>query len=143
MAMMAVLVAAVGCSLPAPLQDAVEMPEEQPLEEGLRWETDVADHPPAPQNVHAIAEGTGVRVTWEEPLKVAVPHSYSDVVKHYRVFRRLAANTDATEIGTTDQLFYVDSDPPSGLVFYHVTAVHEGDAESDRSDETDVVLGAE
>jgi hypothetical protein len=142
--LLAILVAGAGCSLPPGLDEAVDTPVELPDEEGLRWEEDVADHPPAPQRVEAIGQAGVVRITWAEPIEVAVPHTYSDAVAYYRVFRRLAASSDAEEIGTTDELLFEDTDPPaSGLVFYHVTALHEGGVESDRSDETRVVLGSQ
>ena len=142
MILLSVLVLGMGCSMPAPLQEATDMPVEQIEGDGLRWEADLAAHPPPPQNVKAVRQGSTVEVTWEEPMAVEVPHSYSDTIVHYRVFRRLASSADSTEIGTTDQLSFVDAAPLTGLVFYHVTAVHEGNAESGRSDEADVVVGA-
>jgi hypothetical protein len=146
--LLSLLIAGVGCSMPAPFRETIKTPAEQietPVEqiegEGLRWEEDLAAHPPPPQNVKVVDEANGVLVTWEQPIAVEVPHSYSDTIVHYRVFRRLASSADPIEIGTTDQLSFVDSEPPAGLVFYHVTAVHEGDVESSRSDEADVVVG--
>ena len=140
---LSIVVVGAGCTLPAPAQEAVEMPVESVGGEGLQWETDLSAHPPSPPNVKAIVLGTTIQVTWEQPPAVQVPHSYSDTIVHYRVFRRLASTPDSIEIGTTDELSFVDSDPPIGLVFYHVTAIHEGDAESGRSDEAETVFGSD
>ena len=148
--LLSLLIAGVGCSMPAPFRETIETPAEQietPVEqiegEGLRWEEDLGAHPPPPQDVKAVEEAKSVLVTWKQPIAVQVPHSYSDTIAHYRVFRRLASSADPIEIGTTDQLSFVDTEPPAGLVFYHVTAIHEGDVESSRSDEADVVVGAD
>jgi hypothetical protein len=103
--------------------------------EGLTWEDDVAIHPPPPQNLRATVENGQVRLEWERPIEVTVDHSYGDEIAYYRVFRRRADSADTEPIGTTEELTFVDESPPSGEVFYRVTAVHVGDVEGSRSDE--------
>jgi fibronectin type 3 domain-containing protein len=120
-----------GCALPG---TTVTPPE------GLKWEDDVAAHPPAPQNLHVTVEEGHVRLEWDLPIKVTGPHSYDDEIDYYRVFRRQADSANAEPIGKTEELVFVDPSPPSGQVFYQVTAVHVGENEGSLSDEVEVTF---
>jgi fibronectin type 3 domain-containing protein len=114
------------------------MDGEQPSSpKGLTWEDDVAVHPPPPQNLRATMEDGQVRLEWDRPLQVTVSHSYDDEIAYYRIFRRRADSADSEPIGKTEELTFVDISPPSGQVFYRVTAVHVGEYEGSRSDEVE------
>ena len=121
-----------GCALAEPTP---------PPPGGLTWEDDLAIHPPPPQDLRATVEGGHVRLEWNPPSKVTVSHSYDDEIAYYRVFRRHAGSADSEPIGETKELAFVDTSPPSGQVFYRITAVHVGEYEGSRSDEVQVTLG--
>ena len=126
-----------------PVQEVTEAPAEDSGGGGLTWEDDLATNPPPPQDVKAVKEGTTVVLKWNPPMVVKVGHSYSDTIVRYRVFRRKADDAESIEVGVTGETTFVDESPPSGQVFYHVTALHEGDFESSRSDEAGAMFDAE
>ena len=136
--LIAVCVLLMSCATPATTQPPVAtqlptgLPSAEPRGPGLTEEDDLFTNPPPPQNLRAEAMEEGVRLTWDPPPPVSVPHAYSDDLAHYRVFRRSANEASTTLLDTTEATTYVDTSPLSGQVFYLVTVVHAGDTEGSR-----------
>ena len=80
----------------------------------------------------------GVQLNWTPPPPVTVPHSYSDKVSYYKVYRR----TDGSAFGflaQTTQLLYLDRSAQAGTRFYYtVTAMLDDGNESLRPNEVAV-----
>ncbi|SDP01389.1 hypothetical protein SAMN04489867_1179 [Pedococcus dokdonensis] len=103
------------------------VPEELTAEEQLRV------NPPPPQRLTAVREGTSVTLTWSPPPAVAGPHSYSDRVVEYRVFRTVDGGGEAL-VGTSSSLTFTDVAPGPGTLRYAVSSVREHGVEGARTD---------
>ena len=75
---------------------------------GLTAEESLRINPPPPQNVRAQVTGAQVELTWDEPPPVAAPHTYSDRVVGYRVYRRAQDGVESEPVGTSTERSYVD-----------------------------------
>jgi hypothetical protein len=84
---------------------------------------------PIPQNVNATFNYPNVLVTWN-------PVTDSRDLVSYSVYRDADPTAIATGITST---MYVDSGLPNGFYFYNVTAVYDGDYESDWSEDSNIV----
>lgn len=105
------------------------MPPELTAEEALR------NNPPPPRDVRAQVAQGAVVVTWGDPPAVAIPHSYSDRVVAYRVYRRGPGETELKPIGSASSHRFVDSSARKGSSYeYAVTSVREHQVEGPRSD---------
>jgi len=67
-----------------------------------RWAT-----PPSPENLSAIKVETGIRITWEPPLKIKQEKTYGDHVLYYVVYK--LNDLDYERIGETKGLYYIDT----------------------------------
>jgi len=111
------------------------VPDELTAQEALRI------NPPPPQNVRVRVVERTVEVTWDNPPAVTVPHSYSDHVVSYRVFRRGPGETDLMPIGVTSAHRHVDATARAGLVYeYAVNSIRENHVEGPRSDAVRVTM---
>ena len=76
--------------------------------------------PPAPQMVSALTQANGALVTWLEP------DNGGSTITGYKVYRGTTSGTEtflANVAGETNTKYF-DPSPPSGTVFYYVTAVN-------------------
>jgi hypothetical protein len=92
--------------------------------------------PMAPQGVAGMVASGDVTLNWDEAV--------DPDVKYYRVFRSTESGftaDEASEIGTTASLEYVDADA-AGTVYYKVKAVDFSGNNSDASDEIEVIATA-
>ena len=103
------------------------VPEELTAEEQLRV------NPPPPQRVSAAREGSAVTLTWSPPPAVAVPHTYSDAVVEYRIYRSVDGGAEVL-VGTSETLRFTDARPGAGTPRYAVSSVREHGVEGPRSD---------
>jgi hypothetical protein len=103
------------------------VPEELTAEEQLRV------NPPPPQRLSATRNGAAVTLTWSPPLPVAVPHTYSDTVVEYRVYRSLDGGAEVL-VGTSTTLTFTDARPGAGTPRYAVSSVREHGVEGPRTD---------
>ena len=103
------------------------LPEELTAEENLRI------NPPPPQGVSAAREGATVTLTWSPPPAVTVPHTYSDIVVEYRVYRSVDGRSE-TLLGTSRSLAFADASPVPGVLRYAVSSVREHGVEGARTD---------
>lgn len=93
----------------------------------LTYEQQQSMTPPFPKNLKVIDKEGGIYITWEPADKVVTPHGYKDEVLYYKVFRRTSSENDASQIGTTKDLFLKDNNVTSGHeYFYSVVEVHAG-----------------
>ena len=90
-------------------------------------------NPPPPQRVSAAREGSAVTLTWSPPPAVAVPHTYSDAVVEYRVYRSVDGGAEVL-VGTSETLRFTDARPGAGTPRYAVSSVREHGVEGPRSD---------
>lgn len=106
-----------------------------PLDE-LTPDDDLAMNPPAPTNVRAGAVTAGaVELMWDEPPPVSVPHTYSDRVVEYRIYRSGVDDPEPTLIGSSTDLGFTDDTAQSGQRYrYTVTSVRERHVEGSMSD---------
>jgi hypothetical protein len=108
------------------------VPQELTAEEQLRV------NPPPPQRVSAARQGAAVTLTWSPPPPVTVPHTYSDTVVEYRIYRSVGASAEVL-VGTSQTLTFTDLEPGAGTLRYFVSSVREHGVEGPR---TDVVVPA-
>lgn len=106
---------------------APTVPAELTAEEQLRV------NPPPPQRLTATRDGAAVTLTWAPPPPVAVPHTYSDTVVEYRVYRSVDAGAEVL-VGTSTTLTFTDAKPGSGTPRYAVSSVREHGVEGPRTD---------
>lgn len=106
-----------------------------PLDE-LTPDDDLAMNPPAPADVRAGAVAAGaVELMWDEPPPVSVPHTYSERVVEYRVYRGGPGDPEPTLIGSSTELGFTDDTAQSGQIYrYTVTSVRERHVEGSMSD---------
>lgn len=111
----------------------LQPPTTQP---GLTADESLRINPPAPRNVRVQQAVAGrVVIAWDEPPPVAVPHTYSDRVVGYRVYRRAPNGLEFEPIGTTGERTYTDDTARSGQRYgYQVSSIRERDLEGLRSD---------
>ena len=85
--------------------------------------------PDVPLHITAtrIAKVNYVEISWDPPTGLVVP-------KSYKVYRALSPDGPFQLIGSTDQLVYMDTNPPSGNVYYKVAGVSSDGAEGIASD---------
>ena len=103
------------------------VPEELTAEEQLRV------NPPPPQRVSAARRGAAVTLTWSPPPPVKVPHTYSDSVVEYRIYRSVGSAAEVL-VGTSATLTFTDAEPGAGTPRYAVSSVREHGVEGPRSD---------
>jgi hypothetical protein len=107
----------------------------------LTAEQDLGNNPPPPQNVRTRVLKGDVEVTWDDPPVVTVPHSYSDRVVSYRVYRQGPGESDLRPIGVTSTHKYVDATAVRGLTYdYAATSVRKHQVEGPRSQPESVTL---
>lgn len=118
-----------------PERTVATVPDELTAQEALRI------NPPPPQIVRVKVVERAAEVTWDDPPAVTVPHSYSDNVVSYRVFRRGPGETDLRPVGVTSAHRYVDTTARAGLAYeYAVNSVRENHVEGPRSDAVKVTM---
>jgi len=106
-----------------------------PPDPGISYEENLAINPPPVQHLQAAPLNDGILLTWEPPPAVEVPHSYSDVIVEYLVYRRILGKKKAL-LGRTAELRYLDLTPSPGVDYsYTVTAMHPPQLESTPPDE--------
>ncbi|KRF24842.1 hypothetical protein [Phycicoccus sp. Soil803] len=103
------------------------VPQELTAEEQLRV------NPPPPQRVSVSRDGAAVKLTWSPPPAVTVPHTYSDAVVEYRIYRTVAGGAERL-VGTSATLTFTDAEPGAGTPRYAVSSVREHGVEGPRSD---------
>ena len=109
---------------------------------GLSYEEYLKTHPPPPLNVQGILKGNYIELRWYVPETVTVPHSYSDTITHYKIYRGTSSE-DMSYLTSTTSLILKDSNISGSNQFvYEVTAVHEGGVESAPSEEIRVQISA-
>ena len=102
---------------------------------GITYEENLRINPPAVRNLAVETSGEGVLLTWQAPPAVTAPHSYSDAILGYKVYRRTGEEKRAL-LAETQELRYLDTSAQPGVeYFYTVTALHENNIESTRPDE--------
>ena len=92
--------------------------------------------PPAHENVRAgrIAAAS-VELVWNEPPAVTVPHTYSDRVVGYRIYRSEDDELELRPLATNTELGYVDRSVATGHTYqYAVASIRELNVEGTRSD---------
>jgi len=128
---------------PAPTREPDVQPENQPGRPesgpgGISYEENLRINPPAVRNLAAQATGEGILLTWEAPPEVTVPHSYSDEIFGYKIYRRAEGEplSGRKLLAETQELRYLDASAATGMTYYYtVTALHDHDVESTRPDE--------
>lgn len=105
-----------------------------PLDE-LSPDDDLAMNPPPPANVRTGAVAAGaVELIWDEPPTVSVPHTYSDRVVEYRIYRSGGGDVESALIGSSTELGFADGTARSGQRYeYTVTSVREQHVEGSMS----------
>jgi len=83
--------------------------------------------PPSPSNVGAKRIANYVEISWALPAGAVV-------VKSYKVYRGASQDGPFQLIGSTDELVYMDTNPPTGNVYYRVASVSSEGAEGIASD---------
>ncbi len=106
---------------------------------GISAEEDLSINPPAPTAVRAESVDGAVRLSWQPPPEVTVPHRYSDRVTGYRIYRRGPGETELRPVGTSAELGFTDRAPGSGEFAYAVTSIREEGVEGTKSDPPAVV----
>ena len=106
---------------------STSVPEELTAEEQLRV------NPPPPRRLSAVRAGAGVRLTWSPPPAVTVPHTYSDDVVEYRVYRSVDGGPEML-VGTSATLAFTDPRPGDGTPRYAVSSVRAHGVEGPRTD---------
>jgi len=84
--------------------------------------------PSSPSKVGARRIASYVEISWAPPAAVDV------LPKSYKVYRGLSQDGPFQLIGSTDQLVYMDTNPPSGNVYYKVASVSSDGVEGLASD---------
>lgn len=128
---------------PAPTREPGIQPEIQPGRPdtgpgGISYEENLRINPPAVRNLAAEATSEGILLTWEAPPEVTVPHSYSDEIFGYKIYRRAEGEplSGRRLLAETQELRYLDASAATGMTYYYtVTALHDHDVESTRPDE--------
>jgi fibronectin type 3 domain-containing protein len=111
-------------------------PAPAPTGNGLTYEENLSINPPPPSNVRVSEVKAGaVHLVWDPPPPVEVPHSYSDRVVSYQIFRRQAGELEFRPLATTPDLEYTDTTVSSGQTYeYAVSSIREQNAEGTLSD---------
>jgi len=105
---------------------------------GLSLEESLRINPPPPAELKAIRTAEGVQLNWNPPPLVTVPHSYSDTISYYKIYRRTDGSPFAY-LAQTAQLLYLDRSAQAGTRYYYtVTAMLDDGNESLRPDEVAV-----
>lgn len=101
----------------------------------LSPEDDLAFNPPAPENVRAgQVTAASAELIWSAPAPVAVPHSYSDRVVAYRIYRNSDDEIELRPLDTTAELVFVDQSVESGRTYhYAVTSIRDMNVEGTKS----------
>jgi hypothetical protein len=117
-------------------------PQPVTTQPGLTADESLRINPPAPRNVRVQQAVAGrVVLTWDEPPPVAVPHTYSDRVVGYRVYRRAPNGLESEPIGTTGERTFTDDTVRSGQRYaYQVSSIRERDLEGLRSDPVEAAV---
>lgn len=127
----------------APTRGPDVQPENQPGRPdsgpgGISYEENLRINPPAVRSLAAEPSGEGILLTWEAPPEVTVPHSYSDEILGYKIYRRAEGEplTGRSLLAETQELRYLDASAAPGVMYYYtVTALHDHNIESTRPDE--------
>ena len=95
-----------------------------------------AHNPPPPSNVRvAGAEPGALHLAWDPPPPVSQPHSYSDRVVGYRVYRRGPGEVEMRPIASVENQSYDDTSVRSGSSYsYAVSSIRERNVEGTKSD---------
>lgn len=101
---------------------------------GISYEENLAINPPPVQNLSAQAQAGGIRLIWEAPPTVTLPHRWDDAVLGYKVYRRTADTRLAFLADTLDTQYLDETAEPGVEYFYTVTALHAHNVESTRPD---------
>jgi hypothetical protein len=105
---------------------------------GLSLEESLRINPPPPAGLKVIRTAEGVALSWDPPPPVTVPHSYSDTVSYYKVYRRMDGSQFAY-LAQTTQLLYLDRSAQTGIKYYYtITAMLDDSNESLRPNEVAV-----
>lgn len=105
-----------------------------PTSPGITAEEDLAINPPAPTALRATVRDREVRLSWQPPPEVTVPHRYSDRVTGYRVYRRGPGELELRPMGTSTTLEFTDQAPGTGEFSYAVASIRDNDVEGTKSD---------
>ncbi|GAA2162826.1 hypothetical protein [Pedococcus bigeumensis] len=111
---------------PSASSSPTSVPSELTAEEQLRV------NPPPPQRLKATRVGDAVRLTWSPPPAVTVPHTYSDTVVEYRIYRSVDGRGEEL-LGTSATLTFTDAKPGTGTARYAVSSVREHGVEGPRT----------
>ncbi len=97
---------------------------------GISREEDLYINPPPPLDLRATVLPNGIRLDWNPPPAVTVPHGYGDRIVAYKVHRRTEGNRLAF-LAQTNETNYVDTSAAPGVQYYYsVTDLREHDVES-------------
>ena len=101
----------------------------------LTYEMDLAINPPPPADLAAKVISGGIKITWNPPPPVLIPHHYTDVILFYKIYRR-TESTQFVFLTQTTEISFLDKTAVQGTTYYYsVTAQHENGVESSRPDE--------
>jgi fibronectin type 3 domain-containing protein len=99
-------------------------------EGGLTHEEYRSLSPPAPENLTVVFRIDHIELRWDAPVVASVPHTFSDIVSHYRIYKGTAENNLSYLTSTTGPAFNDFSVSANRRYFYQITAVQQGDLES-------------
>ena len=109
--------------------------------DGLKFEEMRGTTPPAPVDFRLTAQEGGIRLDWTPAPPADIPHSYSNAILYYNVYRHLEGETDLLLLTTVEAPYYVDKNVSKGIIYYYaVSAVHEGPLEGERTDELSISM---
>jgi hypothetical protein len=108
-------------------------PSEEPTAQELTAEESLRVNPPPPQRLVATRGDRQIELSWSAPPAVTVPHSYSDTVVEYRVYRSVDGRAELL-LGTSRTLAFADTNPVPGVLRYAVSSVREHGVEGARTD---------
>jgi fibronectin type 3 domain-containing protein len=97
---------------------------------GLTYEEYLSTHPLPPLNVQGSLKGEYIELRWDAPKTVTVPHSYSDTITHYKIYRGTTTE-DMSSLASISGLTFKDYNISGSTRYvYEITAVHDGGVES-------------
>jgi fibronectin type 3 domain-containing protein len=121
----------------------IEVPPgtENGSEEGLTFEEYRSITPPPPENLAGAFRGDHIELRWDAPVQASVPHSYSDTISYYRIYKGTGENSISYLTSTTDPAFNDFNISANRRYFYMITAVQGGETESSAGKTINVAAG--